>query len=135
LRPYKIAIADDHQFVRNAVKLFLEQDGIFTVMVIAQNGQELIDKLGSSVELDLILTDIKMPILDGIEATKLIREKGHTVSIVGLSCYYKQDMEKQFMESGGNLFLNKNIEPNELIENLINSIRMNKYGDGNKNNW
>lgn len=122
-KQYKVAIADDHYLFTSGVKILLENDGFFLVTLIAHNGQELIEKLELSYNFDLILLDITMPILDGIETTKLIRKKWDNSVIVALTMHEDRKTIKQFMDSGGNLLLCKDIPPSELIENLLMIVK------------
>jgi DNA-binding response OmpR family regulator len=87
----KIMIVDDEENIRFLYKEELEEDG-FTVEV-AQNGREALEKL-PLFKPDLITLDIKMPVMDGIEALKRIRETERQVPIILCSAYgeYKQDI-------------------------------------------
>lgn len=121
-KQYRIAIADDHRLLTGAFKTILEADGKFLVDIIAHDGQELITKLESNIYIDVILIDINMPVLNGIEATKLIREKWGNIIIIALTMYTDHNIKQEFMDNGGNLFLSKTLTPEELIENLIRTI-------------
>ncbi len=123
MKKYNVAIADDHHLFTSGIKILLESEGIFLVTIIAHNGQELIDNLSISYDIDLILLDISMPILNGIETTKLIREKWGNVLIVALTMHDDSRTIKQFLDSGGNLFLCKAIPTDELISNLLKIIK------------
>ena len=70
----KVMIADDSDFVRDGMKIILDVDDDFEVLGTAANGRELIE-LAEKNRPDVILMDIQMPEMDGIEATKLIVEK------------------------------------------------------------
>ena len=121
-KQYRIAITDDHQLIASALKSMLEADGRFLVDIVAHDGQELIDKLESQIYVDAILIDINMPVLNGIEATKLIKAKWGKIIIIALTAYDGIKIKQEFMNSGGDLFLNKFLTPEELIENLITTI-------------
>jgi CheY-like chemotaxis protein len=86
----KILIVDDEESIRLLYKEELEEDGF--AVELAKNGQEALEKL-SLFEPDLITLDIKMPVMDGIEALKRIRELDRQLPIILCSAYgeYKQD--------------------------------------------
>ena len=86
----KIMIVDDEESIRLLYKEELEEDGF--MVDVAKNGQEALEKL-SLFKPDLITLDIKMPIMDGIEALKRIRELDRQLPIILCSAYgeYKQD--------------------------------------------
>ena len=86
----KILIVDDEESIRLLYKEELEEDGF--AVELAKNGQEALDKL-PLFKPDLITLDIKMPVMDGIEALKRIRELDRQIPIVLCSAYgeYKQD--------------------------------------------
>ena len=86
----KIMIVDDEESIRLLYKEELEEDGF--LVDVAKNGQEALEKL-SLFKPDLITLDIKMPVMDGIEALKRIRELDRQLPIILCSAYgeYKQD--------------------------------------------
>jgi CheY-like chemotaxis protein len=87
----KILVVDDEESIRFLYKEELEEEGY--VVECAKNGEEAIEKL-SVFKPDLISLDIKMPVMDGIEALKRIREKERQLPIILCSAYgeYKQDL-------------------------------------------
>jgi len=86
-----ILIVDDEESIRFLYKEELEEEGY--IVECAQNGEEALEKL-SIFKPDLISLDIKMPVMDGIEALKRIREKERQLPIILCSAYgeYKQDL-------------------------------------------
>src|SRR4030042_6413341 len=87
----KIMIVDDEENIRFLYKEELEEDGF--MVELAQNGREALEKL-PLFRPDLITLDIKMPVMDGIEALKRIRETERQIPIILCSAYgeYKQDI-------------------------------------------
>jgi len=87
----KILIVDDEESIRFLYKEELEEEGY--IVECAKNGEEALEKL-AAFQPDLISLDIKMPVMDGIEALKRIREKERHLPIILCSAYgeYKQDL-------------------------------------------
>jgi two-component system response regulator (stage 0 sporulation protein F) len=87
----KILVVDDEESIRFLYKEELEEEGY--IVECAQNGEEALERL-SIFKPDLISLDIKMPVMDGIEALKRIREKERQLPIILCSAYgeYKQDL-------------------------------------------
>jgi len=86
----------------------------------AGNGQEAVDLIEGGSEFDLILMDINMPVMDGIEATKRIGaifgERGHGCPIIGLSGYSNENIQKKCMEIGMQGYVNKPITSKQVDE-------------------
>lgn len=90
----------------------------------AENGQEAIDLLKDFPETTLILMDIKMPKLNGLDATKLIRNFNKEVCIIGQSAYAQDNYKAQFLAAGCNDYLTKPINKQTLIETIVNCTRI-----------
>lgn len=111
----KIAIADDHAIVRDGIKILLEQTGNFEVIIEAADGQELIDYLEKGFMVEVILMDISMPKVDGISATKIIKKQWSQVKVIALTVHDSIKIQEKFFNSGGDYYLFKGANPNELI--------------------
>jgi DNA-binding NarL/FixJ family response regulator len=119
----KIVIADDHAIFREGFKIVIQNSNV-QVIGEASDGLELID-ITSKTNPDLIFTDIKMPNMDGIEATKILHNRFPKIPIVALSMFSEEDMIFKIIEAGAKGFLSKSTNKQELIE-CINMIK-----DGN----
>lgn len=86
-------------------------------LVHAYNGQEAIEKFNETHP-DLILMDVKMPIMDGLEATKLIREQSTTIPIIALTAFAFDQDRIRVLEAGCNDFLTKPLSPPLLKETI-----------------
>ncbi len=86
----KLVIADDHQLFRNGLRLLLESDNRFEIIAEACNGRELITIM-ENCDADLVLMDISMPVMDGIEATRKITEICPGTPVIALSMYGEED--------------------------------------------
>lgn len=121
----KIAIADDYKIYRDGLKLCLSSDDNLQFLFEAENGEELM-KLLESNQPDVILMDLKMPLLDGVESTKLIRKKYKEIKVLVVTMYDSDKFIIHLMESGANGYLLKNAEPKEIIK-AIYTVYENGY--------
>lgn len=113
----KIAIADDYKIYRDGLKVGLSADAQLEVVLEADNGEDLLRGL-ESVRPDVILMDLKMPILDGMEATKQVRKKYPDMKVLVVSMYEDDKFIIHLMENGANGYLLKNTEPAEILRSI-----------------
>ena len=107
-----IALADDQSLVRAGLRALLEQQGI-TIAFEAENGDDLLTKL-SSHRIDLILSDIRMPGMDGIAALRTLRERGNATPCVFLTTFDDSALLLAACEAGAQGFLLKDAAPHDL---------------------
>ncbi|MBI9068693.1 MAG: response regulator transcription factor [Salinivirgaceae bacterium] len=103
----KIIIVDDHEFFRHGVIIALQGIDFLSVVGQAGNGKELIEKI-KETQVDIILTDIKMPVMDGIEATKKIKSLYPDIKIIALSLHGEEEYLEKMIEAGVHGFILKN---------------------------
>jgi DNA-binding NarL/FixJ family response regulator len=118
----RLIIADDHEIFRDGFKLMLSKYTDITLIGEAENGKELVE-ITKALQPDVIITDIKMPIMDGIEATKKIIQQYPTIGIVGLSMFNEDDLIIDMLEAGAKGFLLKNagkLEITDAIRTVFN---------------
>ncbi len=120
-----IIIADDHKLFRNGLKEILSDLNNLIIIDEAENGSELIKKYFVYYP-DIMIVDIAMPVLSGIDAVKQIVKEDSSARALFLSMYESEEYVYGCIEAGGMGLINKNIE----IVDLINSI--NKVYSGNK---
>jgi len=113
----KIAIADDYKIYRDGLKVGLSSDENLEVMMEADNGEELMKAL-ESTNPDVILMDLKMPIMDGMEATIAVRKKYPAIKVLVVTMYEDDKFIIHLMENGANGYLLKNTEPDEIIKSI-----------------
>lgn len=111
----KLIIADDHEIFRDGFKLMLSKFPEIILVGEAGNGRELME-LAEQLNPDVILTDIKMPVMDGIEATKKIAELYPDKGIIGLSMYDDDELIIEMLEAGAKGYLIKNAGKDQIIE-------------------
>ncbi len=116
----KIVIADDHQVVRKGLVFFFQTQEDIKVMYEAANGQEVIDYLRDH-PVDVVLMDIQMPTMDGIEATKQLREQYPDIKIVMLTSFSDYDTVIPAIQAGANGYQMKDIDPDQLA-NVIRRV-------------
>jgi DNA-binding NarL/FixJ family response regulator len=111
----KLVIADDHEIFRDGFKLMLTKYPEIILAGEAVNGRELIE-LTKELKPDVIITDIKMPVMDGIEATKKIIELFPDMGIIGLSMYDDDELIIEVLEAGAKGYLIKNAGKEQITE-------------------
>ncbi|MBL7725165.1 MAG: response regulator transcription factor [Chitinophagaceae bacterium] len=121
----RIAIADDYKIFREGLKVGLSADDGLQVLLEADNGEDLLKALETE-QPDVIIMDLKMPIMDGMEATKVVRKKYPSVKVLVVSMYEDDKFIIHLMENGANGYLLKNAEPDE-IRRSIYAVHENGY--------
>jgi DNA-binding NarL/FixJ family response regulator len=121
----RIAIADDYKIYRDGLKVGLSADENFEVLMEADNGEDLLKGLETN-PVDVIIMDLKMPIMDGMEATKAVRKKYPTMKVLVVTMYDDDKFIIHLMENGANGYLLKNTEPEE-IRKSIYAVHENGY--------
>lgn len=115
----RVIIADDSDFVRDGMKIILEVDDDFEVLGCASNGREAV-QLAEETHPDVILMDIQMPEMDGIEATKLIVEK-ELGKVLILTTFDDDQLVQKALQNGAKGYLIKNHTP-EHLKQMIKSV-------------
>jgi DNA-binding NarL/FixJ family response regulator len=113
--PITIAMADDHAIYRDGLKLTLDSEPSFRTVGEASNGAELIE-ICKKTNPDIILMDISMPVLGGIEATKRIHVDFPATGIIALTMYDQERLIVEMLEAGASGYLLKNADKNQIIE-------------------
>src|SRR5215203_1985132 len=109
----KVAIADDHKIFRKGVILSLRPFTNLKFVQEAENGEELLQGIPMS-EPDVILMDLRMPLKDGIETTKVLSKLYPHIHVIVLSMYEDEKFVYHLMENGAHGYLLKNAEPQEI---------------------
>ncbi|MEX0811059.1 MAG: response regulator transcription factor [Chitinophagales bacterium] len=122
-----ILLVDDHQIVRDGIKsLFLDDDNV-NIVYEAENGQQAIEKVNESKDnIDLILMDINMPVIDGIECTEKIKADFPEMKILILSMLNEDEHIKKVLKAGASGYVLKNSGKEELL-NAINHVSEGKF--------
>lgn len=118
----RVLIVDDVTILRNSLLFMLKEDPELEVVGMASNGEEALEKCVELVP-DVILMDLKMPVCDGVEATKRIREKFSVVKILILTTFKEEENVMTALKNGANGYILKDIEPRELIAAIKNAYK------------
>ncbi len=113
----KILLADDHVVMRDALKILLDQQDDFDVISVASDGREAV-QLVEEYKPDIVVMDIEMPNLTGIEATKQIKAASAETKILALSVHTKSRLIARMLESGASGYLPKNCAADELVDSI-----------------
>jgi PAS domain S-box-containing protein len=122
----RILIVDDHHVMREGLARLLNQEPDFEVVDQANDGQQAIQKAGTLMP-HVVLMDISMPVMDGIEATKIIRKQHPNIRIVGLSLYTESERAKEMLDAGADFYMTKSERPAGL-KAAIRACAVNKEG-------
>ncbi|TFJ93032.1 response regulator transcription factor [Lentibacillus salicampi] len=112
---WRVLLAEDQSIVRQGLRVILEQDDNITVVQEAANGEEAIEILETHL-IDFIMMDVRMPVMDGIEATRKIKQKWPDIKILILTTFNDDEYVVEALKEGANGFLLKISESDKLIE-------------------
>ncbi|MBD3723953.1 MAG: response regulator transcription factor [Flavobacteriaceae bacterium] len=118
----KIAIVDDNSFLINAIKEKLSFFDDIQIKYTAGNGQEVLEKLAKDKNLEILLMDIEMPIMNGIEATSEIKQRYPQIKIVMLTVFDNDENIFNAIKAGADGYLLKEIDPNGLYQGIQETL-------------
>jgi len=122
----KIAIADDHQQVRETWNFVLSTNSSFQVVAKCSNGQEAIDA-ATQFSPDVFLMDINMDVMNGIEATQIITSKYPNIKVVGMSIHLEPVYVRRMLQAGASAYVTKNSPYEEVFEAIIKVSKGEQY--------
>jgi DNA-binding NarL/FixJ family response regulator len=118
----KVAIVDDNTFLINAIKEKLSFFDDVSVKHTSMNGTELLTKLQENHNLDIILMDIEMPVLNGIETTQIVKQKYPHIKIIMLTAFDNDEHIFNAIKAGADGYLLKEINPKDLYEGILETL-------------
>lgn len=118
----KILLVDDHDIMRRGLRQMIEQQADIEILGEASDGQQAVE-LAQKTNPNIIIMDINMPVMDGLEATKIIKEQMPSIQIIGLSVHQSVDVKENMLHAGASAYLTKN----EAFEKLVKTIRQITY--------
>lgn len=116
----RVLVADDHQLLRQALRRALEDNGL-TVVGEAADGEEAV-RLAESLRPDIVVMDVTMPIMGGIEATSIVHEHLPNIRIVVLTMHDEHSLIVQAIDAGASAFLNKDCSLQQVVETVIQVV-------------
>lgn len=125
-----IIMAEDHQMLIDGVKSFFEYDEHINIIGEVNNGEDLV-KLVSLKQPKLIITDIRMPKMDGIQATKIIKKKFPYIHVLAMTMFDQPDAIKQMLDAGATGYLLKNSGIKMLTKAIIAVAKGETFFDPN----
>ncbi|MDQ6609266.1 MAG: response regulator transcription factor [Bacteroidota bacterium] len=124
--PINLLIADDHQLFTDGISKILETEKKIGGIYTAHNGREAVDKVMTK-DIDCVIMDINMPILNGLEATKLIKLQKPDVKVIVVSMLSDASIVSKMMKAGADAFINKDTGKAELIKAIDKVMHGEKY--------
>jgi len=111
----KIILADDHALIRDGLRMMIDRETDFEITGQASNGREIVDMIKKRAP-DIVIMDISMPELNGIEATRQIKEINENIKIIALSVHSEVSFVRQMLKAGASGYLVKHSEFKELVQ-------------------
>ncbi|MFT4245380.1 MAG: response regulator transcription factor [Micrococcaceae bacterium] len=125
MEPIKVLIVDDQDLIRKGNKLVLESEAAIKVVGEASNGLQAISQCELELP-DVVLMDVRMPVMDGITATEILTEKYPKLKIIILTTYDTDEYAFRGLQAGAHAFILKDTTP----DYLLNAIHIVHKGDG-----
>lgn len=113
----KVMIVDDQALIREGLNMMLSLYENIEIVDEASNGQDAIDKLESE-EVDVVLMDIRMPVMDGVEATKIIKKRYPNSKILILTTFNEDEYIFQGLNYGADGYILKDVSSKELVKGI-----------------
>lgn len=118
----KILLAEDQMLVRQGLKMMIEQDANLQVVAEAEHGLEAMQQIEKHI-IDLVLMDIRMPVMNGLEATKIIKKRWPNIKILILTTFNDDEYAVQSLKDGASGFLLKTAEREKLIQAIYSCMK------------
>ena len=113
--PIRIVLADDHEIFRDGFKAMIKKQPSVELLGEASDGEELVS-IVRLLRPDVVVTDIKMPKMDGLQATKIITSEFPHIGVIALSMIDEESLIVDMMEAGAKGYLLKNAHKNEIVD-------------------
>lgn len=123
----KVALVDDHVILRKSLSVLIGMLEGFTVISEADNGEQFIQQLNESYMPDIVLMDITMPVMDGVETTKWLKQNYPAIRVVALSMLKNDLIVIRMLKNGARGYLLKDCEPSELKQAMTDVFEKGYY--------
>ncbi|WP_075344549.1 response regulator transcription factor [Tenacibaculum agarivorans] len=129
MEKFNLIIVDDHSMFREGLEGLVDTEDKYEIALSVKNGNEIIKYLDINSEdnIDLIISDISMPDINGIELTKLIKEKYSTVKVLIISMHIDGEMIEELIQYDVDGYLSKNATKKELLEAIDTILSGKKF--------
>lgn len=111
-----VILVDDQQIVREGIKMILSLDEEISILKEAENGMQLLEILNQEQHPDVILMDVRMPIMDGVEATKIIKEKFKNIKVIILTTFNEDEYVFDGIKNGADGYILKDAGSDYIIK-------------------
>lgn len=112
--PIKLLIADDHEILASGMSSILSKQKELSILGTVSNGQEVLGFLGDN-EVDVVIMDLNMPVLNGIEATEIIKKKFPKTKVLILSMFDREGYIQNALDVGVDGYVLKNVSEDEIL--------------------
>jgi PAS domain S-box-containing protein len=109
-----VLLVDDHKIMREGLGLLIQDEPDLDVVGEADNGKQAVD-MASTLRPDVIVMDVSMPVMNGVEATRIIKREFPDIRVVGLTMYERDDMARDMLDAGADAHLVKTGRSGELL--------------------
>ncbi|MEG1795503.1 MAG: response regulator transcription factor [Clostridium sp.] len=120
----KVMITDDQRLMREGLKTLLDLEEDLTVVELAENGKDALEKL-QSAKPDVILMDIRMPVMDGVECTKVIKQQYPRVKVIILTTFDDDEFIIEALKNGAVGYILKDLSSEKLVEVIKDAYKGN----------
>lgn len=128
----RLAIAEDHQSLIDGIKLLLEYEDDISIVGTANDGKELLEIVNKK-QPNVVLTDIRMPKMDGIQATKQIKKNHPKINVLAFTMFEQVEAIEQMIEAGASGYILKNSSLKEVHKAILTVAKGERYFDANIN--
>ena len=124
--PIRLLIVDDHTIARKGIVALLEEEPQIIVVEQAHNGQDALEKL-CLANPDVVLMDIGMPVMDGLQATQQIKQTEPSVRILALTMHDEHEYVLKIMQAGASGYVLKDVSAEELVRAILTVYQGGSY--------
>ena len=117
-----ILIVDDQQIIRDGLQSLLETESSFHVVGQAGNGKEALSVL-NELQVDVVLMDIRMPLMNGVETTKIVKQQFPNIKVIILTTFDDDDFILEAMSNGASGYLLKDTNSEQLFQAIQDSVK------------
>ncbi len=128
----RIAIAEDHQSLIDGLELLLKYEDDISIVGTANDGEKLLEVVRRK-EPNVVITDIRMPKMDGIQATRIIKKEFPHIKVLAFTMFDQDEAVTQMLNAGATGYILKNTSLKEVLTAILTVADGNSYYDGNIN--